>query len=82
LILENSTEGKTGVPILKDIPLFGALFSTTTEDVFRTELLVTVKPQVITNDREMQKVTDELRRQMSKANEYEQAIRGERASTE
>jgi hypothetical protein len=27
-------------------------------------------------------VTDELRRQMSKANEYEQAIRGERASTE
>ena len=82
LILENSTEGRTGVPILKDIPLFGALFSTTTEDTFRTELLVTVKPQVITNDREMQKVTDELRRQISKANEYEQAVRAERAATE
>jgi general secretion pathway protein D len=82
LILENSTEGRTGVPVLKDIPLFGALFSTTTEDVFRTELLVTVKPQVITNDREMQKVTDELRRQISKANEYEQAIRAKRAAAE
>jgi general secretion pathway protein D len=82
LILENSTEGRTGVPILKDIPLFGALFSTTTEDVFRTELLVTVKPQVITNDREMRKVTDELRRQISKASEYEEAIKAKRAAAE
>jgi len=80
LILESTTEGRTGVPILKDIPLFGALFSQSTEDVFRTELLVTVKPQVITNDREMRKVTDELRRQISQASEYEQAIRAERAA--
>ena len=82
LILENTTEGRTGVPILKDIPLFGALFSTSTEDVFRTELLVTVKPQVITNDREMRKVTDELRRQISKASEYEEAIKAKRAAAE
>ncbi|HKJ20395.1 MAG TPA: type II secretion system secretin GspD, partial [Woeseiaceae bacterium] len=82
LILENSTEARTGVPILKDIPLLGALFSTTTEDVFRTELLITVKPQVITNSREMSKVTDELRRQISKANEYEQAIKAKRAVAE
>ena len=82
LILENSTEGRTGVPILKDIPLFGALFSQTTEDVFRTELLVTVKPQVITNDSEMRKVTDELRRQISKASEYEEAIKAKRAGVE
>jgi general secretion pathway protein D len=82
LILENTTEGTTGVPILKDIPLFGALFSTNTEDVFRTELLITVKPQVITNDREMRKVTDELRRQISKASEYEEAIKAKRAAAE
>ena len=82
LILENTTEGTTGVPILKDIPLFGALFSTNTQDVFRTELLVTVKPQVITNDREMRKVTDELRRQISKASEYEEAIKAKRAAAE
>jgi general secretion pathway protein D len=82
LILENATEARTGVPILKDIPLLGALFSTTTEDVFRTELLITVKPQVITNSREMSKVTDELRRQISKANEYEQAIKAKRAAAE
>jgi general secretion pathway protein D len=78
LILENSTEGRTGVPILKDIPLLGGLFSQTTEDVFRTELLITVKPQVITNDREMRKVTEELRRQISRASELEQAARDAR----
>ena len=80
LILENSTEGRTGVPILKDIPLLGSLFSQTTEDVFRTELLVTVKPQVINNEREMRKITEDLRRQISRASELEQAAREARSA--
>jgi len=71
LILENTTEGRTGIPVLMDIPLLGKLFSKTTEDVFRTELLITVKPQVITNNREMRKVTEELRRRLSRVSEYE-----------
>ncbi len=75
LILENTSEGRSGIPILMDIPLLGGLFSTTSEDVFRTELLITVKPLVITNEREMQKVTEELRAQMLKASEYEQAVK-------
>ena len=79
LMLENSTEGRSGVPLLQDIPLLGKAFSRTTLDTFRTELLITVKPLVITNDREMRKVTEELRRQISRASEYEQAIRAERA---
>ncbi len=79
LMLENSTEGRSGIPFLQDIPLLGKAFSRTTQDTFRTELLITVKPLVITNDREMRKVTEELRRQISKASEYERAIRAERA---
>ena len=75
LILETTSEGRSGVPVLMNIPLLGKLFSTTSEDVFRTELIITVSPRVIENQREMQKVTEELRARMSKANEYEQTVR-------
>jgi len=76
LILENTTEGRSGIPILMDVPLLGKAFSRNTQDVFRTELLITVKPLVINNDREMQKATEELRRQIRKASELEQTIKG------
>jgi len=75
LILESTTEGRSGVPFLMDLPFLGKAFSKTTEDVFRTELLVTVKPLVITNEREMRKVTEELRDRISKASEYEQTVK-------
>ena len=78
LMLENTTEGRSGIPVLQDIPLLGKVFSRTTQDTFRTELLVTVKPQVITNDRDMRKVTEELRRQISRASEYERSVRSKR----
>ena len=80
LILENTTEGRSGIPILQDIPLLGNLFSKSTEDVFRTELLITVKPQVITNSSEMRRATEELRRQMSRASEYEQLVKESRSA--
>jgi general secretion pathway protein D len=80
LILESTTEGRSGIPVLQDIPLMGGLFSKKTEDVFRTELLITVKPQVITNSSEMRRATEELRRQMSRASEYEQLVKESRAA--
>lgn len=76
LILETTSEGTSGIPLLKDIPWLGKLFSTTSEDVFRTELIVTVRPTVIENQREMAKVTAELRTRMSKATEYSNSIEG------
>ena len=78
LILESTTEGKSGVPVLMDIPLLGGLFSTNTQDVFRTELIITVKPLVVTNDREMRRVTEELRQQLSNANDYERQVKESR----
>jgi general secretion pathway protein D len=75
LILETTSEGKSGVPVLMDIPLLGKLFSTNSEDVFRTELIVTVSPRVIEDPREMEKVTEELRARMAKANEYEESVK-------
>jgi len=75
LILENTSEGKTGIPILQSIPFLGNAFSTTTQEVFRTELLITVKPQVITNSSEMRRATEDLRHQMRRASEYEQQVK-------
>ena len=75
LILETTTSGKSGVPGLMNIPGLGALFSTNTTDTFRTELIVTVSPRVIEDPREMQKITEELRARMAKANEYETSVK-------
>ena len=74
LILENTNEGKSGIPGLMSIPWLGKLFSSTSQDVFRTELIVTVSPRVIENQRAMQQVTEELRKRMQKASQYESAV--------
>jgi general secretion pathway protein D len=76
LILETTSEGESGIPLLKNIPVLGKLFSTTSEDVFRTELIVTVSPTLIENQREMRKVTEELRTRMTKATEYAKSVEG------
>lgn len=76
LILETTSEGTSGIPLLKSIPWLGKLFSTTSEDIFRTELIVTVRPTVIENQREMRKVTAELRSRMGKATEYANSVEG------
>lgn len=75
LILETTTEGLTGVPGLMKIPVLGKLFSSTTKDVFRTELIITVRPRVVENVREMQQITEELRMRMMKASEYEESVK-------
>ncbi|MDH4108009.1 MAG: type II secretion system secretin GspD [Gammaproteobacteria bacterium] len=75
LILETNREGRSGVPILMDIPLLGKAFSTTSQDVFRTELLITVKPVVVESEDAMRRVTEELRERMQEANAFEQTIK-------
>ena len=75
LILETTTNGKSGIPGLMNIPGLGALFSTNTQDTFRTELIITVSPRVIEDPREMQRITEELRSRMAKANDYETKVK-------
>lgn len=75
LILETTTEGRSGIPLLMDVPGLGKLFSSTSEDVFRTELLVTIRPRVVENERAMRQVTEELRMRMKKVSDYENAVR-------
>jgi type IV pilus assembly protein PilQ len=41
------TEGITGVPWLKDIPVLGALFRGTSTDKQRSELLIFLTPRIL-----------------------------------
>ena len=75
LILETTSDGKSGTPGLMNIPLLGKLFTQESKDVFRTELIVTVSPKVIENQQVMKKVTEELRRRMQKASDYENLVK-------
>lgn len=70
LIRETLTESKSGIPLLMDIPWLGELFSTNSKDVGRTELIITIKPLVVENQRDAEAVTLELRQRMKSASEY------------
>lgn len=46
-IRSSGTESKSGVPILKDIPLLGNLFNSSSKNKTRNELLVLMRPTVL-----------------------------------
>lgn len=64
LIRDNDTTGKSGLPILSEIPVFGALFGTQTRSASRTELLVIITPKVVRSDIDIRDVGAELRERM------------------
>ncbi len=47
LIQDNITRDNSGVPFVKDVPVLGALFSTNTTSVDRTELVILIKAYVV-----------------------------------
>lgn len=64
LILENKSDGSSGVPLLHDLPVIGALFGKKKKTSVRTELLVIITPRAIYSDSELRAVSDEMRSQM------------------
>ncbi len=64
LIRDSSELTKSGVPILQDIPVLGALFRNTDNSTARTELLVLITPRVIHNMFEAREITEELRQRL------------------
>ncbi len=64
LIRDNTTAGKTGVPGLQDIPLFGSLFGTNSKSTNRTELVVIITPRVVRTVQDMRQVGQDLRDSM------------------
>jgi general secretion pathway protein D len=61
LIRDNASEGNEGIPLLKDIPLLGTLFSTQQGSRMRTELLVLITPHVVHDQRDARALTEDMR---------------------
>jgi len=64
LIRDQSSNRETGVPVLKEIPGVGKLFSTTDNQLQRTELIVLITPRVISNEKDTDAITREYRDKM------------------
>lgn len=64
LIRDNTTTGKTGLPLLQDIPLFGSLFGATAKNTNRTELLVVITPRVVRSPQDLRQIGQELKDRM------------------
>jgi general secretion pathway protein D len=64
LMRERLSDTETKIPLLGDVPFLGKLFSTTTTESTRTELLVMITPRVIRSTDASLTVTDDLVRRM------------------
>ena len=71
LIRDNSTAGKSGIPLLMDIPVVGNLFSTTTDVTARTELLVFITPRVVESTEELRSLSIEMKQRMRGLTDFE-----------
>lgn len=61
LIKDNRTSSSDGVPVLKDIPVLGALFGGTKRSIARTELMVLITPHVAEDRSQAIAVTEEYK---------------------
>ncbi|MCA0242441.1 MAG: type II secretion system secretin GspD [Proteobacteria bacterium] len=64
LIRENNTNGSAGVPLLSEIPVFGALFGTKSRNQNRTELLVVITPRVARSDEDARAISRDLKERL------------------
>jgi general secretion pathway protein D len=64
LITDARRRGRSGIPGLSKVPVVGALFSTTTNSVERSELIVLLTPRVVENQRQARAVTEELKQRL------------------
>jgi general secretion pathway protein D len=60
IIDDSISHTRTGVPYVMDVPVLGRLFRSDSDNVMRTELLITITPSVIRNRQESHQVTDDF----------------------
>ena len=64
MIRENETSGTSGLPLLSEVPVVGALFGKNSNNSDRTELLVLLTPRGLENDDQLRAASAELRQRM------------------
>ena len=67
LIRDSDSQGNSGIPVLKDVPVLGTLFSSQANSRVRTELLVLITPHVVKDQRDARALTEDLRNQLINA---------------
>ena len=80
LIRDNHTEGSSGVPVLKNLPVIGTAISGRSKSGKRTELLVLITPTAIKDQQELVKTGAEMRERMKRLmdnNTFIRQLRGE-----
>ncbi|AEF19926.1 MULTISPECIES: type II secretion system secretin GspD [unclassified Hydrogenobaculum] len=65
LISQQKGTGVSEIPILGDIPILGNLFKNTSINNTKTELIIMLTPYIITDTEEAQKITDEIKSELS-----------------
>jgi len=69
LIRDDKVTVETKVPLLGDVPLFGALFKHQTDNLQKTNLLIFITPHVLGNQQDLEQITEVKKREMqSKSN--------------
>ena len=63
-IRAQKSKSKSGVPLLKDIPMLGALFRSTSNEAKRSELLVLIRPTVLPSPKDAAMEVDHAREAM------------------
>ena len=71
LIQESIQTSDTGIPYLSRIPILGNLFKSSRDTELRTELLILIKPRVVSNFEEARLVTQELRERLKGLDVFE-----------
>ncbi|MFN2433034.1 MAG: type II secretion system protein GspD [Gemmatimonadota bacterium] len=60
LIEDRQDRRRSGIPILKDIPLLGLLFGSRSTRTIKTELVITLTPYIVGTDEELQRLRGEI----------------------
>lgn len=67
IIRDRTEKIQTGVPLLQDIPIIGALFRRTRDTTERTELMVFLTPFVVTTDEQLDRIRTSRQNELSTA---------------
>ena len=67
LISDSVSQGNSGIPYLKDIPILGTLFGTQNNTRERTELIILITPHVLQDQRDARSLTQDLREKLKNA---------------
>ena len=69
LIRDDTVKTVKKVPLLGDIPLVGLLFQSQSHHTQKTNLLLFITPEVLSNPADLQQMTDQKKQQMDAARE-------------